>query len=82
MYAYLYFVKSLKNADNIRLNNNIHIFFTETPIENDNGIPHALEHLVFLRSGAIESKQNFLDYYVTQRLCTQVNASTLDDHTW
>ena len=52
----------------------------ETPTFDDNGIPHAIEHLVFLHSDN-EPNCNQVDEFAAHRLCTNVNASTYDDHT-
>ena len=55
------------------------VLFSESPISNDNGIPHALEHLVFLRDNA---KGPSIDEFATLRLCSAVNGFTYEDHTW
>ena len=51
----------------------------ETPVDNDNGTPHALEHLVFF--GSKSHEKGFLDTFASNRFCTEINASTKSDHT-
>ena len=55
------------------------VWFSESPTSNDIGIPHALEHLVFLRDN---EKGPSIDEFATLRLCTAINGFTYDDHTW
>ena len=58
----------------------IFIAFSGTPIDNDYGAPHALEHYVFFGS-----KRNpflgYLDDFAVNHFCSEVNASTKADHT-
>lgn len=48
-------------------------------MDNDNGCPHALEHLIFM--GSKSHKKGFLDAFAANRFCTEINASTKSDHT-
>ena len=54
-------------------------FYLETPVDNDNGCPHALEHYIFL--GSKSCPRGFLDAFAANRFCTEINASTKSDHT-
>lgn len=55
--------------------------WAETPVDSDDGLPHALEHLVFFGSKS-QPKKGYLDQYSRSRLCSDVNAHTNHDNTW
>ena len=55
--------------------------FLETPINNDYGIPHALEHLVFFGSKRTPIR-GYLDEFAVNHFCSEINATTKSDHTW
>ena len=57
------------------------VWFSESPTSNDTGIPHALEHLVFMPEPE-NAKCSSIDEFASLRLCTTVNGFTYDDHTW
>jgi Zn-dependent M16 (insulinase) family peptidase len=46
----------------------------------DDGLPHALEHLVFFGSEA--HPRGYLDAFASRMMCSDVNAYTKNDHTW
>ncbi|KAI9015118.1 Metalloenzyme, LuxS/M16 peptidase-like protein [Gaertneriomyces semiglobifer] len=51
-----------------------------TLADNDKGLPHTLEHLVFCGSESIPNR-GYLDYLATRCLSTGTNAYTAEDHT-
>jgi len=52
----------------------------ETPVDNDFGAPHALEHLVFFGSKTKPSR-GFLDEFAVGHCCSEINASAYYNHT-